>query len=137
MKQLELFEDNPIRESMNKLQAVMQPINGDDLVQHYFGSGTYVRQGYLPAGYAFMGKIHKEACVNILIQGTLCIVSEEGKEFISAPSTFTSGAGIRKAVYVITDTILVNVHQNPTNTKDLKELEQQIIAPDFEALEIN
>ena len=135
MKQIELFDTNHIRESMDKMQSAMYPVDGNDFVEHYFGPGTYVRQGYLPAGHIYMGKIHREACVNILVQGTICILSEEGKKLISAPYTFVSGPGIRKAAYAVTDVILVNVHQNPTNTKDLEELEQQIIAPDFKALE--
>ena len=62
------------------------------------------------------------------------VVSEQGEYEIEAPHTFVSGAGIKKAGYVVEDTIWINVH--PWNGEDdLKELETKLIAPSYDALE--
>ena len=42
-----------------------------------------------------------------------------------------SKAGTKRALYAETDLTWITVHANPTNTEDLKELEENIIAPTY------
>lgn len=116
-----------VRKIMTKMKDQMIPVDGNDFVEHYFSDGIYTRVMYMPAGYIIMGKIHREETMNILVKGTIKIYSEEEKEYRAAPDYFVSGPGIRKAMCMLTDTILVNSHKNPTNTQDLEELERNII----------
>ena len=39
-----------------------------------------------------------------------------------------SKPGSRRVIYAVEDSIFINVHKNPTNTKDIKKLEQEIVS---------
>lgn len=101
---------------------------------HHFAAGTYTRELHIPAGTVLTGKIHKESCINIITKGKICVATEEGNRTIEAPFTFVSGAGIKKAGYVLEDTIWINVH--PWNNEDsLDEIEAKVVIPSFDLLE--
>lgn len=103
---------------------------------HYFTDGIYVREIRIPAGVLLTGKIHKHEHPSFLLEGIVeCATEEKGIETISAPMLMISSAGTKRAIRTITDTIWVTVHHNPTNTKDLGELEQEVIAPSYEAFD--
>ena len=46
-----------------------------------------------------------------------------------------SKPGTKRALYAKTELVWTTVHLNPTNTQDLEELEEEIIAPTYEAYE--
>jgi hypothetical protein len=46
---------------------------------------------------------------------------------VQAGAVWLSGPGAKRATYALEDSILITVHQNPTNTTDLAELEAAII----------
>lgn len=109
--------------AMGKLPQVECPTT------HYFSPGIYIREMFLPAGTIAIGKIHKHAHMNILLKGRLALVGENGdRTELVAPMTFASPAGTQKAVHVLEDTILQNVHA--TNERDLESLEAQLIVSD-------
>ena len=56
-------------------------------------------------------------------------MTEEGETRISAPYYGITNAGTKRVIYVHEDTIFVTVH--PTSSKDLDEIEEEIIAKDF------
>jgi len=103
---------------------------------HYFTPGIYTREIRIPAGNILTGKIHKHQHPSFLLEGEVeCATEENGIEHIKAPMLMISAAGTKRAIRTITDTIWVTVHHNPTNTTDLLELEQEIIAPSYEAFD--
>ncbi len=107
----------------------------DIKTNHYFGHGTYVREVIMPAGTLVTGKIHRKSCVNILSMGVMRVSMSNGEAAeIQAPHTFVSGPGIKKAVYAVTDCVFVNVHPW-TGPEDVDLVEQQVIAPSYDALE--
>lgn len=103
-------------------------------VRHHFAKNTYTRELFIPAGTVLTGKIHKESCINIISKGKILIATEEGNKTIEAPCTFVSGAGIKKAGYVLEDTIWINVHYW-NGTDDVDEIENKLMAPSYDALE--
>ena len=42
-----------------------------------------------------------------------------------------SKGGTQRALYAITDLVWTTIHHNPTNTRDLKEIEKIVIAKDY------
>ena len=46
-----------------------------------------------------------------------------------------SKAGTKRALYAKTDLVWTTVHLNPTNTEDIGELEEEIIAKSYEEYE--
>ena len=103
-------------------------------VKHYFAHGTYTREMFIPAGTTVVGKIHRHSCINILSQGHIKVVTDEGEFELHAPHTRVSGPGVKKAVYAFTDCIWINVHPWE-GEEDLELIEHEVIVPSYEALE--
>ncbi len=112
---------------------VLEPI--DFVTRHHFAPGTYSREIELPAGSCVIGKIHRHAHANVISRGHVLVATPDGVLELRAPHTFISEPGTKRLVLAIDDTVWTTIHANPTNTTDLEELERQIIAPTFAALE--
>lgn len=105
------------------------------VTRHHFAPGTYSREIELPIGVCVIGKIHREAHINVISRGRVLVATPDGIEYLSAPLTFVSNPGTKRCVIVLDDTVWTTVHANPTNTTDLEELERLLMAPTFAALE--
>ena len=119
----------------NNLKNIEGVFEGDSLecpLKHSFSDNIYVREIAIPAGMVIVGKIHKHEHPNFLMKGKVEVVTEEGTEIIEAPCSMISKAGTKRALYALTDLVWITVHHNPTNTQDLKELEEEVIAKDYE-----
>lgn len=94
-------------------------------VTHHFGPGVYIRECAMPAGSLVIGHAHKGPCLNVLVKGSMRVITPEGQpRTITAPLIFTSGPG-RKAAYVIEDVVFQNIHA--TDETDLDKLEDLLI----------
>lgn len=90
-------------------------------VTHHFGPDVYIREIFIPEGTTIIGAKHKHPHLNVLVQGTIRVMTDNGGVVeLTAPMTLMSGAG-KKAAYAITDTIWQNVYSTPI--KDATELE--------------
>lgn len=123
----------------DKLQALEQAIT-DDLpsvsceARHYFAHGTYVRELLIPAGVLLTGKIHRYEGINILSKGHVVIISDHGRQELEAPHTMVCGAGVKKAIVAVEDSVWLNVHPwNGTDT--LEEIEAKVIAASYADLD--
>lgn len=100
---------------------------------HKFTDGIYVREIFIPAGTYIVGKIHKHEHPNFLMSGTVEVVTESGGcERLVGPLSMISPAGTKRALRAITDLVWITVHHNPSNTQDLDELEEIVIADSYE-----
>ncbi len=127
------------RHSVGRLEAAMlaqtECVDPDELTSHWFCEGVYLRQLKIPKGYTVTGKIHRHACINILLQGSIRIALTDGSQTtMHAPHIFISEPGEKKAGFALEDTIWLNVHA--TDEKDLQKIEEQLIVPSYEQLEI-
>lgn len=82
-----------------------------------------------------IGKIHRHAHINVVSAGRATVYTEDGLMEVQAPMTFVSAPGAKRVVLIHEDLIWTTVHPNPTDTRDLDQLERELIAPDYEALE--
>lgn len=126
------------RERMQALEdAIRDQLTPIDLqVNHHFAFGTYTREMLIPAGTVATGKIHRYDCTNILTKGKLLVVSDEGEREVSAGAIFKSGPNVKKAVYALEDSILVNVH--PWHgEQDIAQIEAYLIIPPERRLEVS
>lgn len=103
-------------------------------LEHYFGDKTYAREMTLEAGNLVVGKIHKFPCINILSKGVVEVAGEFEGGTYTAPYTWVSCAGSKRAIIALEDCIWTTVHANPTDTQDLSVLEAEIIASDYNEL---
>lgn len=111
----------------------LPPVDLDPLTFHHFAPGVYLRELRIPAGVVLTGKIHRFETMNILAAGTIRVTTDDGVKELTAPAIFNSAPGVKKAGFAVTDVVFLNIH--PTDNTDLDEIEEEFIAPSFEALE--
>lgn len=143
MGELETTEPREVsaqrRAGIMKLQQAMLEhperlnLDTDTPLRHFFAPGVYGREMSIPAGTLIVGKIHRHAHLNIISQGRVRVVTEFGEHELTAPHTFVSEPGTKRAVLALEDTIWTTIH--PTTSTDLEEIEREVIAPTYEALE--
>jgi hypothetical protein len=108
----------------------------DCKLQHVFAPGAYARTIFIPAGTYIGGKIHKHQHLNILSQGTVDVLTEEGGvERLVGPLTMVSPPGTKRGVYAHTETVWTTVHVLPEGMTDIAEIEAYVIAPTFDDYE--
>lgn len=143
-KELGLSKEN-FRTQIIELEDRIKNIKGKGVIvgdsaicplKHSFSDGIYVREITIPAGMLILGKIHKHDHPNFLLKGEVVVITEEGGvEELKAPCSMISKPGTKRALYAKTELVWTTVHLNPTNTQDLEELEEEIIAPTYEDYE--
>lgn len=120
----------------NQIRANNEAFIGDTEIcplTHKFADGIYVREIFIPAGMYIVGKIHKHKHPNFLLSGTVDVITESGgEERLTGPMAIISEAGTKRALRTITDVRWVTVHLNESNTRDIKKLEDEIIANSFD-----
>ena len=138
-ERLDVFR-NLTMELKTKLEGMDEAVTGEALeelcpLKHSFGEWFYLRENSVPAGTFFITKIHKQENPLFLLKGKVTILSEEGAvDFIAPCYTITKPNTIR-VVYVHEDCVAVNVHH--TSSKDVSEIEDEIMAKNFDYLEEN
>ena len=103
------------------------PVVDEIPITHKFADGIYIRQMDMKRGQIVVGAVHKHLHAWFLMTGRVLINDNGEKIEHIAPCYTISKPGARRVIYAVEDSIFVNVHKNPTNTKDIKELEKQIV----------
>lgn len=113
----------------DRLRAAVREMSQFELepcpLKHYFAPGVYVREIFMRAGLYIIGKVHKTEHLNIISQGRVILVSEDGNTELTGPVTFVSRAGVQKALYIVEDTVWSTVHL--TDERNLEALEAQLV----------
>jgi hypothetical protein len=95
-------------------------------LNHLFVDGMYARTMLIPQGSLVTGKRHKRAHINIIVQGTAHVYTNEHEvEEVNAPAIFPSGEGVRKAVYAVDDVIWTTIHA--TKQTDVASAEDELV----------
>ena len=103
--------------------------------KHTFADGIYVREMFISKGETVIGAIHKHLHICILLSGIIRVATEDSVNEYKAPCTVLSGPGIKRVIYAVEDSTFTNVHKNPSNTQDLKQLEKEIVALNYKEYE--
>src|SRR5262249_32839921 len=84
-------------------------------------------------GHLIIGKIHKRAHLSVVLKGKIAVATEEGPRYYEAPCVFVSEAGVKRAGWVVEDTLWMTVHlTEKCGEEKLDEIEQELIAPTYE-----
>jgi quercetin dioxygenase-like cupin family protein len=120
-----------VRERILRLQDEMLPIQTEmpEAVHHY-AKGMYAREFSMPAGMTVVGKKHKHEHLMMVLKGKAVVATEFGTQEVSAGLVHVSQPGAKRVVYAIEDTTFVTVHLNPTDTKDIEQIEAEHIEPE-------
>ena len=125
-KRLEIAQK--MRAKVFELESVMKrDLELVDLpVKHYFSQGVYARELFIPKGIVLTGKIHKYSQLNIMSQGEMSVLTEDGIKRVKAPFTIVSPPGTKRVAYAHEDTIWTTIHG--TDETDLEKIEAHFIA---------
>ena len=91
-------------------------------IKHEFADQIYLRQMTIKKGMVVVGAIHNHLHIFFLLKGHLTLEDYEG------PCYVISKPGIQRAVYANEDSVVVNIHKNPTNTKDIDKIESELVS---------
>lgn len=123
----------PSREQIKRLQAAMSELPQVELpTEHHFADGMYCRVLFRPAGTLIVGKVHRKEHFYIVCSGTVRVTTDDGMREITGPHVLVSSPGTKRAVLAVTDATCLTVHR--TASRDVEEIEREIIEPEPEAL---
>lgn len=122
---VQVNHDIAVATSLDQIEAMMLAAPQVDCpIQHHFGPGIYMREGFVPAGTYVMGHTHKREHLNILLRGKLAIIVNGEAKVIEGPYIFNAKPG-RKFFYAIEDAVLVNAFA--IDETDLDKLEETLV----------
>ncbi len=101
-------------------------------IKHLFADQIYIRQMEMKQGQIVVGAIHNHLHAWFLMKGRVLINNNGEKIEHIAPCYTISQPGSKRFIYALEDSIFVNVHKNPSNTKDIEKLEKEIVSFDIE-----
>ena len=93
----------------------------------------YAREITIPEGVALVGEIHLKDQINVVSKGTIRVFTEDGEKIITAPCTFISPAGVKRAGYAVTETVWTVFHATELTNED--DIRKEFIAPDYITLD--
>ena len=100
--------------------------------KHIFADGIYIREMNMKAGQLVFSAIHKHKYAFFLLTGSCLVSTEDGVEEYISPCYMVSPMGVKRVLYATEDCKIVTIHANPTNTQQLKELEDMNVVYTWE-----
>lgn len=99
---------------------------------HTFNDGVYTREIHMPKGYAVVGRLHKKGSVIYMLKGKAFVADENHTRTIRAPAKFICKGGVKRMLYILEDTIWLDIHATDKTT--IEEAEMDIFAESYEEL---
>jgi hypothetical protein len=124
-----MHNDDPpevVRERIAELTTCLlaDPAPVETPLDHEFVDGMYRRTMFIPKGTLLVGKVHAQACFNIVAKGDITVLTEFGLARLTAGYIGVSQAGSQKVGLANEDTVFINVFR--THLTDLAEIEAAI-----------
>lgn len=112
----------------------MQEFN-EGKIHHHFGTGVYGRELFIPKGNVIVSKIHRGKTFNVIAKGVISVICpHNGYNTYYGPQCFVSEPFTKRVVIAHEDTLWITSHG--THKTDLDEVEEEIIAKDFEEIKL-
>ncbi len=133
MTELEIINDAPSRDQIDRLQAEMVKMPQVELqTEHYFVPGMYCRRVFRQAGTLIVGKVHKHPHFFLCAKGEIIAWTENGMKKLQAGDVVECQPGTKRVTLATQDSIGVTIHK--TDKTDLNEIETELVEPDNTAL---
>lgn len=95
-------------------------------IESEFADQLYMRKMYMPKECVVVSAMHHTEHFWFLLKGRI-LVKTNGEEIEHvAPCYEKSIKGAKRLILSLEDSLFINVHKNPTNTKDMKEVEESL-----------
>lgn len=103
---------------------------------HHFSPGIYAREIFMPAGTFIIGHKHKTQHLNIILSGKAAVLMDGEVHYVEAPAVIESKPGVQKVLLIEEDMRWMTIHANPTECRDVVQLEEEAIELDEETLRL-
>jgi len=100
-------------------------------LEHKFAGGMYMRQITAPKGALMVGKTHRQSHPSFLLKGKVRVLTSEGIRTLTAPASFVTKAGDKRAGLVIEEMVWVDVFK--TKSRSIKTVERECVKADAKA----
>lgn len=115
------------QESVSRLAALEAAVLEQPQVAleqfHHFDHGVYQRGMLIPAGVVVTGALHLHENMLTLLKGECLFLGEGEPVRAVAPWSTVNGPGTKRAVYAVTDCVLVSyVQTDSLNPEDIRRL---------------
>ena len=95
-------------------------------IENEFSDQLYMRKMYMPKESMVVSAMHHTEHFWFLLKGEI-IVNTQGEEIEHiAPCYEKSLKGAKRLILALKDSLFINIHKNPTNTKDMEEIEKSL-----------
>ena len=95
-------------------------------IENEFSDQLYMRKMYMPKECVVISAMHHTEHFWFLLKGRILVTTDcEQIEHI-APCYEKSMKGANRLILSLEDSLFINVHKNPTNTRDMKEVEESL-----------
>ena len=108
-------------------------VNNEEFpITNNFTDGLYMRQMKMKAGSFVISAMHHTNHFWFLLSGKVIVQADNETVEHIAPCWSCSSKGTKRLIKCIEDCVWINVIANPTNTKDMKEIESNFFSATLE-----
>jgi hypothetical protein len=95
-------------------------------ISHDFSDQLYMRKMEMKSGSIVVSAIHHTDHFWFLLTGRILVTTNGEEVEHIAPCYEKSIKGAKRLILCLEDCVFINVHKNPTNTHELKEIENNL-----------
>ena len=95
-------------------------------IENEFSDQLYMRKMYMPKECVVISAMHHTEHFWFLLKGRILVTTDGEQIEHVAPCYEKSMKGAKRLILSLEDSLFINVHKNPTNTRDMKEVEESL-----------
>jgi len=95
-------------------------------IESEFADQLYMRKMYIPANSFVVSVMHHTEHFWFLLKGRILVTTQGEQVEHIAPCYEKSLKGAKRFIIGLEDSLFINIHKNPTNTQDMKEIENSL-----------
>ena len=95
-------------------------------IENEFSDQLYMRKMHMPKECVVVSAIHHTEHFWFLLKGRILVTTDGEQVEHIAPCYEKSIKGAKRLILSLEDSLFINVHKNPTNTRDMQEVEKSL-----------
>jgi len=95
-------------------------------IENNFSDQLYMRKLTMPEDCVIVSAMHHTEHFWFLMKGRIVVITNGEEVEHVAPCYEKSIKGAKRLIRSLEDSVFINVHKNPTNTKDMKQVEESL-----------
>ena len=101
-------------------------------IESDFADQLYMRKMYMPKESVVVSAMHHTEHFWFLLKGRILVTTQGEQVEHIAPCYEKSLKGAKRLILSLEDSIFINVHKNPTNTRDMEDIEKSLYSINME-----